>query len=84
MPYLHFISTELDSKSSQINNLDVTFQMHSITKIFDIVEYLKNEKNQKLKEKKERIGKMAQKGRKRQKGLIFFEANNPQTKTKKK
>ena len=53
MPYLHFISTKLDSKSGQINGLNVTFQMHSITKIFDIVEYLKNEKNQKLKEKKE-------------------------------
>ena len=37
MPYLHFISTELDSKSGKITGLDVTFQMHSIAKIFDTV-----------------------------------------------
>ena len=49
MPYLYFISTKLDSKSSQIEGLDVTFQMHSIAKYFDIVKYLKNKKNQKLK-----------------------------------
>ena len=42
MPYLHFISTKLDSKSGEIKGLDVTFQMHSIAKIFVIVEYLKN------------------------------------------
>ena len=46
--------------------------MHSVAKIFDIMMYLKNEKNQKLKKKEERIGKMAQKGPKRQKGRIFF------------
>ena len=46
MPYLYFISTKLDSKSSQIEGLDVTFQMHSVAKIFDIVKYLKNEKNE--------------------------------------
>ena len=40
--YLHYISTTLDSKSGQIKGLDVTFQMHSIAKIFDIVKYLKN------------------------------------------
>ena len=44
--------------------------MHSIAKIFDIIKYLKNEKNQKL--KRERIGKMVQKGPKRQKGPKFF------------
>ena len=54
MPYLHFISTKLDSKSGQIKGLDVTFQMHSIAKIFDIVKYLKNKKNQKLKKQKKR------------------------------
>ena len=42
MPYLYFIPTKLDSKSSQIKGLDVTFQMHSIAKTFDIVKYLKN------------------------------------------
>ena len=42
MPYLHFISTKLDSKRGQIEGLDVTFQMHSIAEIFDIVKYLKN------------------------------------------
>ena len=41
MPYLHFISTKLDSKSGQIKGLDVTFQMHYIAKIFDMVKYLK-------------------------------------------
>ena len=51
MPYLHFISTKLDSKSSQIKGLDVIFQMHSTAKTFDIVKYLKNKKNQKLKKK---------------------------------
>ena len=71
MPYLHFISTKLDPKRGQIKGLDVTFQMHSIAKIFDIIMYLKNEKNQTLKKKK-RIGKMAQKGPKRQKGPCFF------------
>ena len=42
LPYLHFISTKLDLKSSQIEGLDVIFQMHSTAKIFDIVKYLKN------------------------------------------
>ena len=42
MRYLHFISTKLDSKSGQIEGLDVIFQMHSIVTIFDIVKYLKN------------------------------------------
>ena len=42
MPYLYFISTKLDSKSGKIKGLDVTFQMHSIANIFDIVVYLKN------------------------------------------
>ena len=54
IPYLYFISTKLDSKSGQSKSLDVTFQMHNIAKIFDIVKYLKNEKNQKLKKKKKR------------------------------
>ena len=54
MPYLHFISTKLDSKSGQMKGLDVTFQMHSITKTFDIVKYLKNEKKKKLKIKKKK------------------------------
>ena len=45
MLYLHFIQTKLDSKGGQIKGLDITFQMHSIAKIFDIVKYLKNEKN---------------------------------------
>ena len=35
------------SKSGQIKGLDVTFQMHSIAKIFDIVKYLKNQKDPK-------------------------------------
>ena len=30
MQYLHFITTKLDSKSGQIESLDVTFKMHSI------------------------------------------------------
>ena len=76
MPYLHFISTKLDSKRNKIKDLDVTFQMHSINKIFDIVKFLKNEKNQKLKIKRERIGKMAQKGPKGKKAQIFFQAKN--------
>ena len=42
MPYLFLISTKLDSKSGQIKGLDVTFQRHSINKIFDIIKYLKN------------------------------------------
>ena len=61
MPYLQFISTKLDSKSGQIKGLDVTFQMHSIAKIFEIINYLKNEKNQKLKKKKKKIGNMVRK-----------------------
>ena len=44
MPYLHFILTKLDSNGGQIKGLDVTFQMHIIPKIFDIIKYLKNEK----------------------------------------
>ena len=36
---------KLDSKSGQIEGLDVTFQMHSKAKIFDIVKYLKNAAN---------------------------------------
>ena len=60
MPYLHFISTKLDSKGGQIKGLDFTFQTHSIAKIFDIVKYLENEKNQKLEKIRERIGKIAQ------------------------
>ena len=54
MPYPYFIQTKLDSKSSQIESLDVTFQMHIIDKIFDIIKYLKNKKNQKLKKKKKK------------------------------
>ena len=42
MPYPYFISTKFDSKSGQIKGLDVTLGMHSITKTFDIVQYLKN------------------------------------------
>ena len=42
MTYLHFITSKLDSKNGQDEGPDVTFQMHSIAKIFDIVEYLKN------------------------------------------
>ena len=83
MPYLHFISTKLDSKSRQIEGLDFTFHMHSTSKIFDIVKYLKNEKTQKLKKKRERIGKMAQKDPKMKKGPNFFHAINPQNRTKK-
>ena len=64
MPYLHFIQTKLDSKSGQIEGLDVTFQMHSMVKIFDIIKYLINEKNQKLKKKKN------QKNRKKLKNAI--------------
>ena len=41
MPYPYFISTKFDSKSGQIKGLDVTLEMHSIDKIFDIVQYLK-------------------------------------------
>ena len=33
-----------DSKCGQIKGLDITFQMHIIAKIFDIIKYLKNEK----------------------------------------
>ena len=57
--------------------------MHSIAKIFDIINYLKNEKNLKLKKKREKIGKMAQRGPKRQNAQIFFHAINRQNKTKK-
>ena len=42
MIYVYFIWTKLDSKSCQIKGLDVTFQMHRIAKIFDIVKYLEN------------------------------------------
>ena len=41
MPYLHFITTKSDLKSGQIKSFDVTFQMHSNAKTFDIVKYLK-------------------------------------------
>ena len=51
MPYPYFISTKIDTKSVQFEGLDVTFQMHSTAKLFDIVKYLKNWKNQKLKKK---------------------------------
>ena len=54
MPYLHFIWKKFVSKGGQIQGLDVTFQMHIIDKIFNIIKYLKNEKNQKLKTKKEK------------------------------
>ena len=54
MPYLHFIQTKLDLKSGQIKGFDVSFQMHIIAKIFDIIKYLKNEKNQKLKKNKKK------------------------------
>ena len=85
MPYLHIIWTKLNSKGGKIKGLDVTFQMHSEAKIFDIIKYLKNEKNQKLKKKRKekKIGKMAQKGPKWQKGPDFFKVNNPENKTKK-
>ena len=46
--------------------------MHNIPKIFDIVKYFENEINEKIKKKKERIGKMGQKGTKRQKDPIFL------------
>ena len=84
MPYLHFIETKLDSKSGKIKGLDVTFQMHIIAKIFDIIKYLKNKKKSKIKKKeKKRIGKITPKGTKRQKGPIFLQKINPQNKTKK-
>ena len=41
MQYLCFISTKLNSKSGQIKGLDVSFQMPSIAKIFDMVKYFK-------------------------------------------
>ena len=61
MSYLHFIQTKLDSNGGQIKGLDVPLWMQIISKIFDIIKYLKNKKNQKLKtkEEKESIGKMA-------------------------
>ena len=34
-------------KLDQIKDLDVSFQMHIVDKIFDIIKNLKNEKNQK-------------------------------------
>ena len=60
--------------------------MHSTAKIFGIVKYLKTKKIQKLKKKKkkERIGKMAQKGPKRQKGKIFFSRDQSSKKNEKK
>ena len=44
MPYLHFIQMKLDSKGGQIERLDFNFQLHIITKISNIIKYLKNEK----------------------------------------
>ena len=49
MPYFHFLKTKLDSKDGRIKGLDVTFKMHSIAKIFDVIKYVKNEKNEKKK-----------------------------------
>ena len=69
MPYLYFISSKLDPKSGQIKGLDVTFQMHSTAKLFDIVKYLKNEKNQKLKKNKR---ENREKGPKWQRGPNIF------------
>ena len=75
MPCIYFISTKLDSKSGQIKGFDVTFRMHSIAKIFDIVKYLRKGKKLKIKKKKKKkkkTGKMAQKGPKWKKGQDFF------------
>ena len=40
--YIPMYNTCSDSKGGQIKGLDVTFQMHSTAKLFDIVKYLKN------------------------------------------
>ena len=67
-----------------MRSLDVSFKMHSIAKIFDIVKYFKKLKKSKIKKKKrERIEKMAKKGPKRKKAQFFFYATNPQNKTRK-
>ena len=84
MPYLHFISTKLDSKSGKIKGPDVTFQIHSIAKSFDIGKYLKNEKNHKLKKKEKEQGKWPKKAQKGKKAQIFFQAHHPRNKTEKK
>ena len=73
-----------DSKGGQIKGLDITFQMHSIAKIFDNVKYLKNEKNQKLKKKKRENRENGPKRTKMAKWpKFFFHATNPRNKTKK-
>ena len=61
------MKSKLHSKGDQIEGHDVTFQMRITAKIFDIIEYCKNEKNQQL--KKIQIGKMVQNGKK---AHIFF------------
>ena len=84
MPYLHFISTKLDSKSGQIKDLDVTWQMHSITEIFDIVEYLKNETNQNKKKKRENRENRPKRPNKAERPKYFFRQTILKTKQKKK
>ena len=82
MPYLHFISTKLDSKSGQIIDLHVIFERHSITKIFNIDKNLKNEKNQKLKKKNRDNREKGPIRQKKKEAQIFFQANNSQNKKK--
>ena len=75
--------SKLDYKFCQIKGLNVTFEIHIIAKIFDIIIYLKNEKK-KIK-KKQRVGKMATKGPERaKKAQIFFQAHHLQKKQKMK
>ena len=40
--FISYKQTKLDSKGGQTKDFDVTFQMHIIAKIFDIVKCLKN------------------------------------------
>ena len=74
--FTSYKQTKLDSKGGQIKGFDVTFQMHIVAKIFDIIKYLKNKKNQKLKKKKrqnrENSPKRPKKAQKGKKDKIFF------------
>ena len=60
---------KLHSKGGQIKGLDVTFQMHIVTKVIVIVKYSKNGKSRKFK-KKRKIGKTTQNGPKWKKAPI--------------
>ena len=62
---------------SQFKDLDISFQMYSITKIFVNVTKFINQKNPKFTKNENR-----ENGPKRPKMVSFFQAQNPHQKTK--